>query len=158
VVTPIVPIVGTPLPEDTPALLTILIVPLRTTSPQPGTRLLLEQQQAYQEEQQERARVWQDDTECRTAQWQGELVGERTTIEAQLTELHHCKSVLETERAVMAGLTKAQAQARVIAAAINREGAPCPTFARASQIVAMVAALLETFHAPSVDGVDKVYR
>jgi hypothetical protein len=47
VVTLIVPITATPLPEDAPALQTISMVPLQTTTPQPGTRLLPEQQQAY---------------------------------------------------------------------------------------------------------------
>jgi hypothetical protein len=45
----------------------------------------------------------------------------------------------------MIDLTKAQARARAAAAAINREGVPRPTFARASQNMAIVAALLDTY-------------
>jgi hypothetical protein len=52
VVTPVVPITTTPLPESTLTLLTIPTVQLWTTAPQPGNVLLFEQQQAYQEEQQ----------------------------------------------------------------------------------------------------------
>jgi uncharacterized membrane protein len=44
----------------------------------------------------------------------------------------------------------------VIIAVINGEGPPCPTFTRASQNVAAVAALLDTLLMPSADGVDKV--
>jgi hypothetical protein len=51
VVTPAVPKANTPLPEHTPTYLTILMVPLRTTTPQPGTEFLREQHQAYQEVQ-----------------------------------------------------------------------------------------------------------
>jgi hypothetical protein len=47
VVTPIVLIVTTPPSESIPALLTIPMVRLRTATPQLGTRLLPEQQQAY---------------------------------------------------------------------------------------------------------------
>jgi hypothetical protein len=43
-------------------------------------------------------------------------------------------------------------------ATINREGLPHPTFARASQNVAAVVALLDTLPTSSTDGVDKVYR
>jgi hypothetical protein len=49
VVTPTIPITTTPPQENTSALLTIPIVQLRATAPQPGTGLLLEQHQAYQE-------------------------------------------------------------------------------------------------------------
>jgi hypothetical protein len=45
------PITTTPPSENAPALLTILTVPLWTAAPQPGTRILPEQQGAYQEEQ-----------------------------------------------------------------------------------------------------------
>jgi hypothetical protein len=52
-VTPTVLIATTPLPpKNTLMLLTIPMVPLRTVAPQQGTRLLPEQQLAYQEEQQ----------------------------------------------------------------------------------------------------------
>jgi hypothetical protein len=46
-VTPIVLIATTPPSESIPALLTIPMVRLRTATPQLGTRLLPEQQQAY---------------------------------------------------------------------------------------------------------------
>jgi hypothetical protein len=49
VVTPTIPITTTPL-ENTLALLTILMVPLRTTTPQQGIGLLPKRQEAYQEE------------------------------------------------------------------------------------------------------------
>jgi hypothetical protein len=62
------------------------------------------------------------------------------------------------EQPVTIDLTEAWAQARVVAAAINREGPPRPTFTRASQNVAVAAALLDTLLVPSTDGVDKVYR
>jgi hypothetical protein len=51
-VTLTVTIATTPLSESILVLLTIPAVLLRTATPQPGTELLLEQQQAYQEEQQ----------------------------------------------------------------------------------------------------------
>jgi hypothetical protein len=47
VVTLIVPMTTTSPSENTSALLTVLMVPLRTAAPQPGTELLPEQQQAY---------------------------------------------------------------------------------------------------------------
>jgi hypothetical protein len=93
------------------------------------------------------------DVEHRAAQWQGE----RAAIEAKLTELHHHKSALEIERVVTVDLTKAWARARAIVAAINREGVPCPTFIRASQNMAVAAALLDTLPAPFGNGVDRVY-
>jgi hypothetical protein len=96
--------------------------------------------------------------EHRATQRQDVLTSERAAIKVELTELHHRKYALEMERPIMIDLTKAQAQARATAAAINREGAPHPTFTRASQNMAAVAALLDTLSAPSSDGVDKVYR
>jgi hypothetical protein len=45
------PIITTPVPESTPALQTIPTVMVRMAVPQPGIELLLDQQQAYQEEQ-----------------------------------------------------------------------------------------------------------
>jgi hypothetical protein len=57
----------------------------------------------------------------------------------------------------MVDFTKAQAQAREVTTAINHEGAPCPTFARASQNRATAATLLDTLPAPSTDGADKFY-
>jgi hypothetical protein len=157
VVTPIVSITTTPSSENTPALSTILTVLLWTAAPQPRTRLLPKQQQAYQEEQQARIRARQINAERRAAQWQDELAGERASIDAQLIELHHRKSMLETERATKIDVTKARARARAITTAINREGVPRSTFTKASQTVAVTAALLETLPAPSVDRVDKVY-
>jgi hypothetical protein len=91
-------------------------------------------------------------------QRQGELTDERTTIEAQLIELHHRKYVLETEWAVMVDLTKAWAWARAFATTIYREGLPHPTFAKASQNVVVVVALLNPLSAPSTDEVDKMYH
>jgi hypothetical protein len=65
--------------------LTITTVLLWTVAPQPDTKLLFEQHRAYQEEQQVRAHAWWVDAERRVAQRQGELIGERAAIEAQLT-------------------------------------------------------------------------
>jgi hypothetical protein len=66
------------------------------------------------------------------------------------------------ERVVMVDLTKARARARArvraVAAAISHEGPLCPTFAKASQNMVAVAALLDTWPTPSADGVDKVYH
>jgi hypothetical protein len=90
------------------------------------------------------------------AQRQEELIGEGAAIEAQLTELRHRKFTLEMERPIMIDHTKAQARARVVATTINRERAPRPIFARASQRVATVAALLDTLPAPSTDRAKKV--
>jgi hypothetical protein len=44
-----------------------------------------------------------------------------------------------------------------IAATINHDGTPHPTFARASQNMAAVTVLLHTLPAPATNGVDKVY-
>jgi hypothetical protein len=49
-VTPIAPITTIPPPENALALLTIPTVSLWTAAPEPGIGLLLEQQQAYQDE------------------------------------------------------------------------------------------------------------
>jgi hypothetical protein len=54
--------------------------------------------------------------------------------------------------------TKAQAQARAVAVAINHEGMLHPTFARASQNVATAATIFDTLLVPSTNGVSKVYR
>jgi hypothetical protein len=75
VVTLIVPIATTPSSESTPVLLTIPTTPLRTATPQPGTGLLSEQQQSYQEEQQSRAHDRQVHTERGATEWQGERDG-----------------------------------------------------------------------------------
>jgi hypothetical protein len=42
--------------------------------------------------------------------------------------------------------------------ATNHKEAPQPTFARASQIMFIVAELLDNLLAPSTDGVNKVYQ
>jgi hypothetical protein len=68
VVTPTVPITTTPPPENTLALLTTPTVPLWTAALQPGTGLLLEQQQTYQEKQQAQIHAWHVDTEHKAAQ------------------------------------------------------------------------------------------
>jgi hypothetical protein len=95
------------------------------------------------------------DVERRATQRQGELIDERAAIEAQLTELHHRKSALEIEHPIMVDLTKARA--RAVAATINREGPPQPTFSRANENVVAAVALLDTLPAPSIDRVDKVF-
>jgi hypothetical protein len=62
------------------------------------------------------------------------------------------------ERAAAIDFTKAWAQAKAIAVAINHKGLPHPTFTRASQNMAAAVALLDTLLVPSSDGVDNVYR
>jgi hypothetical protein len=101
VVTPAIPKANTPLPEHTPTYLTISMVPLWTATPQPGTKFLHEQHQAYQE-----------------------------SFMSNIKLTRRC----------------------------NQEWPPRPTFARTSQNVAVVVALLDTLPTPSADGVDKVYR
>jgi hypothetical protein len=61
------------------------------------------------------------------------------------------------ERAATVNFSKARAQARAIATAINYEGTPHPSFARACQNMAVVIALLDTLPAPSTDVVGKMY-
>jgi hypothetical protein len=67
VVTPTIPITSTPPMENTLTLLTILTVPLCTTTPQQGIGLLPKRQEAYQEEQRSRAHAWQIDAKRRAA-------------------------------------------------------------------------------------------
>jgi hypothetical protein len=62
------------------------------------------------------------------------------------------------EQATTIDLTKARAQTRAMAATINHEVAPCPTFTMASQNVATVATLFDMLSAPSTDGVDRVHH
>jgi hypothetical protein len=62
------------------------------------------------------------------------------------------------EQAATIDLAKARDRARAMAAALNREGLPHPTFARASQNVSTIVALLDTLPAPSTDELDKVYH
>jgi hypothetical protein len=120
--------------------------------------LIPDQQQAYQEEQQVRICTWLINTELRVTQRQDELDVERVALDTQLSELHQCKAVLRMKHATTIDFTKARARARVITIIINREGTSSPTFARASQNVAMKAALLNTLPAASTDRVDKVYH
>jgi hypothetical protein len=67
-------------------------------------------------------------------------------------------STLKTEWAIMVDITNARAQARDVAANINRDGPPCPNFASASHNVVTAVALLDTLPTPFTDGVDKVYH
>jgi hypothetical protein len=62
------------------------------------------------------------------------------------------------EGSIMIYLTKGHTRARAITTAINCDGVPRPTFARASQNVAAVAALLDTLPTPSTNVVGKVYH
>jgi hypothetical protein len=62
------------------------------------------------------------------------------------------------EQVVTVDLTKAQARARAVTTAFNREGVPRPTFIRANQNVATATTLLDTLPGPSTDGVVKVYH
>jgi hypothetical protein len=100
----------------------------------------------------------QIDAEHRPAQRQDELTDKRASLNTQLTELHHRKDALETEQAMTIDFTKARARARAIVIAISREGALCPTFARASQYVAATMTLLDTLPTPFTDGADKVHH
>jgi hypothetical protein len=70
------------------------------------------------------------------------LSDERVTVEARQADLHECKSALEAGQA----------------ATMDHAEWQLPTFPRASQNVAAVAALLDTLPAPSIDGVGEVYR
>jgi hypothetical protein len=142
----------------TQALLTIPTVKVQKATPQPGMEVLPDQQQAYQEEQQAQLHAQQIDAELQAAQCHDELIGKSAFLNAQLTELHRCKAVLRTERAATIDFTKAQAQAMPVVTTINCEGPPRPTFAKASQNMAVVVALLYTLPAPSTNGVDRVYH
>jgi hypothetical protein len=55
----------------------------------------------------------------------------------------------------MIDLTKTQARARTVTS--NREETPSPTFAKASQNVVIVVALIDTLPAPSTDMADEAY-
>jgi hypothetical protein len=66
--------------------------------------------------------------------------------------------VLEAKQASTIDFSKAQAQARATAAAINHEGPLRPIFARVSQNMAAAVALLDNLPKPFADGVDKVYH
>jgi hypothetical protein len=67
-------------------------------------------------------------------------------------------ATLGTERATTIDFTKAWAWAIAIADAINHEGMPHPTFARASQNVVVAATLLDTLAVHSTNRVGKVYH
>jgi hypothetical protein len=62
------------------------------------------------------------------------------------------------ERAATVNFAKARARDRDVTTIINHEGMPHPTFAKASQNMAMTVVLLDTFFASFTSGVDKVYR
>jgi hypothetical protein len=83
---------------------------------------------------------------------------EQAVLDAQLIELHQRKAVLGMEQAATIDFTKAQARARAVAAVINHEATPCPTFVKVSHNVVVVAALLDTLLVHSTDGVGKVYH
>jgi hypothetical protein len=65
------------------------------------------QQQAYQEEQQVRARARQIDVKRWAAQHHDELIGKQASLDAQMTELHRLKAALGMERAATIDYTKA---------------------------------------------------
>jgi hypothetical protein len=132
VVTPTTPITTAPPTENTLTLLTTPTVPLQTSIPEPYTGHPPDRLEAYQEEQQACAHTQQAYIERRAAHQWGNLIDERVAIEAQLSELHYRKSVLETERVRMVDLTNAWARARDVIASINHEGPPRPAFTRAN--------------------------
>jgi hypothetical protein len=74
---------------------------------QPGMKLLLDQQQAYREEQQVRAHTQQINTERWVAQHHNELADEQAALDAQKIELHQHKAMLGTKRAATIDYTKA---------------------------------------------------
>jgi hypothetical protein len=65
-------------------------------------------------------------------------------------------ATLRMEQATTMDFTKVRVWTRATATAINHEGTPHQTFARASQN--MVVALLDTLPMPSTDTVGMVYR
>jgi hypothetical protein len=74
VVTSTDPVIDTPVPENTPALQTIPTIMVLMTTSQPEMELIPDQQQAYQEEQQARARTRQVDgklwvAQCHNERW-----------------------------------------------------------------------------------------
>jgi hypothetical protein len=58
----------------------------------------------------------------------------------------------------MIDLTKARAQARTVTTTIHCDGMPRPTFTKAIQNIATMAALSDTLTAPSTNMVGKVYH
>jgi hypothetical protein len=119
---------------------------------------LLDQQQAYLEEQQAWARAWQIDATLQIVQHHDELTSEQAVLDAQQTEVHRHKATLGTERATTIDFTKARDRARAITTAINHEGTPCSCFARARQNVAATVVVLDTLPTPCTDEVSIVYR
>jgi hypothetical protein len=75
-------------------------------------------------------------------QWWGELAGEQAAVKARLVDLHQRESTVEAGQAT----------------AFCQEERQLPTFTRASQNMAAVAAHLDMLPAPSIDGVGEVYR
>jgi hypothetical protein len=107
VVTSTDPTIAALVPESTLVLQTSLTVTVRMTAPQPGMESLLDQQQAYQEEQQARAHARQINAKQWAAQHHDELAGEQAALDAEMTELHQCKPALGTERGTAIDYTKA---------------------------------------------------
>lgn len=132
--------------------------PPPAVTPQPVLRLSLEQHEAYQEEQQARERARQIDAAREETQRLQRLATEQVAVETQMAELRQRQTELAAEQGRRVDATSARARARDVAAAINQDGAPRPTFARASQNVAAAAALLGTLPAPSTDAVGQVYH
>jgi hypothetical protein len=120
------------------------MITVQTAMPQPGMELIHVLQQAYQKGQQLWIHTRQIDTELRATQRQDELTGKRAVLDAQLTKLHQRKAKLGAKRATTVNFTKARAQARAVAAAINHEAPPRPTFVKASQNVAAAVTLFTT--------------
>jgi hypothetical protein len=82
VVTLTEPIITTPALENTPDLQTIPMATVLMAVPPPGMEPLLDQQQAYQEEQQAWAHAWQIDVERWAVQHHDELTGEWAVLDA----------------------------------------------------------------------------
>jgi hypothetical protein len=87
-----------------------------------------------------------------------ELASEQAANEAQLSELHHRKTTLETAWCVTVDLPTSRAQARDVATAINHNGLSRLAFTGASQNMAAAVALLDTLRAPSTNRVGRVYH
>jgi hypothetical protein len=83
-----------------------------------------------------------DDIKHEAVRWWSELTDERTTVEARLADLYQCESALEAGQATV----------------IDHVERQLPTFTKASQNMAAMAMLLDTLHAPSINGVGEVYQ
>jgi hypothetical protein len=90
----------------------------------------------------------------------GKLVSKQAIMVSQPYEPPRHKPALEAERILMMDLTITRAQSKGVTPAISHEGGggQHPTFARASQNVAIVATLLDMLPPPSIDGVDWLYH